>query len=95
MTERMRHRRFMEDSDRTRRLSARFFALLTVASGLYYIVWAFGAVNPAYPVISGLFLAAEICCLGLFVLASIGVWRLRFKPELGDRKSTRLNSSHQ
>lgn len=83
MTDRTRHRRFMEDSDRTRRLFARFFALLTIVSGTYYIVWAFGAVNPNYPVMARLFLAAEICCLGLFVLASIGVWRLRFKPELG------------
>ncbi len=73
----------MEDADRPRRIAARAFAVLTIASGLYYIVWAFGAVNPAHPVMSRLFLAAEICCLGLFVLASIGVWHLRFKPELG------------
>ncbi|MGB7220523.1 MAG: cellulose synthase catalytic subunit [Vicinamibacterales bacterium] len=76
-------RRFMEESDRTRRLLARFFAVVTVASGAYYLVWALGAVNPAYPLMAGLFLAAEVCCLGLFVLASIGVWDLRFKPEIG------------
>ncbi len=73
----------MEKSDRKRRLMARFFALLTVLSGTYYLVWATGAVNPAHPLMAGLFLGAEVCCLGLFILASIGVWQLRFKPEIG------------
>jgi cellulose synthase (UDP-forming) len=73
----------MEVTDRPRRVAARAFAVLTVLSGGYYLIWAFGAVNPAHPVMAALFLAAEVCCLGLFVLASVGVWRLRFKPEVG------------
>ena len=73
-------RRYMARVDRTRRLFSRIFAFLTIASGLYYIVWAFRAVNPAHPVVGALFLGAEICCLSLFAIATIGVWRLRFKP---------------
>jgi cellulose synthase (UDP-forming) len=76
-------RRFNDAGDRVRRLFARFFAFLTFVAGGYYIVWAFSAVNPAHPVMSGLFLAAEICCLALFMIATVGVWRLRFKPEQG------------
>jgi Glycosyl transferase family group 2 len=75
--------RYNEAADATRRLFARFFAFLTLATGLYYIFWAFNAVNPAHPIMGALFLGAEICCLGLFMIASVGVWRLRFKPPSG------------
>ena len=84
-------RRHNEIADSLRRRFARFFAFLTLATGLYYVVWAFGAVNPNYPVAASLFLAAEISCLTLFAFATIGVWRLRFKPPAGlppERAST-------
>ena len=35
------------------------------------------------PVFSGLFLLAELMCLVLFVMATIQVWTLRFKPPEG------------
>ncbi|NOT44550.1 MAG: glycosyltransferase, partial [Acidobacteria bacterium] len=77
------NRRFMEQADQRRRVVARLLALLTLVSGGYYLVWAFRALNPAYPVIGAIFLAAEICSLALFAVATTGVWRLRFKPETG------------
>ena len=78
-----RNRRFMEIDDRARRVSARVFAILTVLSGLYYVIWAIGALNPAHPLVGGVFVFAEVCSLGLFVIATIGVWRLRFKSPHG------------
>jgi cellulose synthase (UDP-forming) len=88
---RKRGRRHNENADALRRRAARIFAFLTLATGLYYVIWAFGAVNPAHPVISTLFLGAEMACLGLFAVATIGVWRIRFKPPTGlplDRPTT-------
>ncbi len=72
--------RYFEQADRRRRVLARAWALVAFAAGLVYVLWAFRAVNPAYPVLGGLFLFAEVCCLGLFVITTIGVWQLRFKP---------------
>lgn len=75
--------RYYERADRGRRRRARAWALVAGAAGLLYVVWAFRAINPAYPILGGLFLFAEVCCLGLFVITTIGVWELRFKPSEG------------
>src|SRR5688572_12833647 len=73
----------MEDSDRSNRYLARLLAITTLIAGIVYIAWAFRAVNPAYPVMGFLFIVAEICCLALFLIAVLGVWRIRFKPPEG------------
>ena len=43
----------------------------------------FRALNPAHPVLGAVFVFAELCCLGLFIVTTIGVWELRFKREEG------------
>lgn len=91
LSRRRRGRRYNENADAFRRRLARFAAFLTLLTGTYYVVWAFGAVNPEYPIAAALFLGAEISCLVLFAVATIGVWRIRFKPPTGvqiDRPST-------
>jgi cellulose synthase (UDP-forming) len=42
-----------------------------------------GGLNPEAPVVSALFLAAEVMCLVIFTVAAIDVWDLRFKPRGG------------
>ena len=78
-----RNRRYGDRDDRTRRLWAKILTLLTAVTGLVYVVWAIHALNPDHVVVGSVFIAAELCCLGLFLTASIGVWRLRFKPKEG------------
>jgi len=76
-------RRYLDRHDRPRRLKAQFFAILTLLAGAGYLLWVHWALNWAHPVVAGLFLAAEIACLSLFVLATQHIWRLRFKPPEG------------
>ncbi len=73
-------RRYRDCEDRPRRLLAQFFSLLTILSGAGYISWIITTFNRAHPIAGGIFIFAEFCCLGLFVLATLGLWRLRFKP---------------
>jgi cellulose synthase (UDP-forming) len=79
----MTNQRHREREDRGRRLRARAWALVTVAAGLLYLIWVFRALNPAHPVLGTVFVFAELCCLGLFIVTTIGVWELRFKREEG------------
>lgn len=79
----MRIERHRHQEDRGRRFRARAWALVTIAAGLLYLVWVLRAVNPAHPVMSAVFVFAEVCCLGLFVITTVGVWELRFKREEG------------
>ena len=74
------YRRHGDREDRVRRLRAQGLAMLTVVTGLAYLTWLVGALNWAHPIVGSVFLGAEIGCLGLFVLASTGAWRMRFKP---------------
>jgi len=71
--------------DRVRRLSAQFFSVITIVTGLGYLAWILTALNPAHPVIGAGFFAAETACLLLFVCASSTMWRLRFKPQESPR----------
>jgi len=77
------YRRYGEWEDRKRRLRARIYSVLTIGAGLAYFSLLPGSLAWEHPVVSGLFLAAEVVCLGLFVLAAADVWQLRFKPESG------------
>ena len=79
----MRIERHREREDRGRRFRARAWALVTIAAGLLYLSWVFRALNPAHPILGATFAFAELCCLGLFVITTIGVWKLRFKREEG------------
>ena len=81
--ERPPYRRFGDKEDRSRRLKARVLSLLTIASGLVYLVWLPRVLNPEHPLMSGAFLAAEVLCFGLFFVAVIDTWRMRFKPQAG------------
>lgn len=73
-------RRYRYCEDRSRRLKAQFFSILTILIGLYYLFWVYRAIDPAYRVVGFFFLLAEFACWGLFLFSSIGLWRLRFKP---------------
>ena len=77
---RVEYRRFGDREDRARRLAAQSLAFLAALTGLAYLVWASSAVDWTQPVIGTLFISAEIACFMLFLLASAGAWRLRFKP---------------
>jgi cellulose synthase (UDP-forming) len=74
------YRRHGDREDRVRRLRAQGLAMLTIVTGLAYLAWLSGVIDWSHPLIGGAFLGAEIGCLGLFVLASTGAWRMRFKP---------------
>lgn len=76
------YRRHGDFEDRVRRLRAQGLAMLTVVTGVAYVAWLASAINWAHPVVGTVFLGAEIGCLALFVLASAGAWRMRFKPVL-------------
>lgn len=75
--------RFMDREDRRARIRSRFLAVATLASGAAYITWLFFTANPHHPWMAGVFIAAEILCLLLFVAASYTVWSLRYKPAEG------------
>jgi cellulose synthase (UDP-forming) len=77
------HRRFGERQDRSPLIAARVVAVVTVLTGCAYIGWAFVVHNPAHPIASGAFLAAEVSCLLLFTATTMSVWTLRFKPPEG------------
>lgn len=74
------YRRHGDEEDRGRRLRAQGLAMLAIVTGVAYCVWLAGALDSSHPVVATLFLGAEIGCLLLFVLASTGAWRVRFKP---------------
>lgn len=76
------YRRYGEEADRTRRLLAQGFSLLTLLSGLGYLAWLVWSLDPTHPIVGGLFLAAEIGALILFITTATSNWTLRFKrPE--------------
>lgn len=76
-------RRYFERQDRSRRIRARCLALLTIATGLLYLAWAGTHLDWGHPLVATLFLGAEAGCLALFLLATINVWALRYKPAEG------------
>lgn len=78
-----RDRRFGQREDRTRRVAARVVSVLAGLSGLLYMVVLVNGLNPETPLMAGAFVAAEVMCLVIFVLAAIDVWDLRYKPRTG------------
>lgn len=75
--------RFRDCEDRPRRLKAQFFSILTIFTGAYYIYWIITSVNKEHSLVAFFFILAEISCWMLFIFSTIGLWRLRFKPEEG------------
>ncbi len=73
-------RRYGEREDRKRSLSAKVFSLLAVVAALAYLAFLPLGMNWDVPVVSSIFIAAEVVCLVVFVLGSVNVWNLRFKP---------------
>lgn len=78
-----RDRRYREREDRSRRIAARFFGALALLSGLLYLAILIPGLNPEADVVAGAFLAAEVVCLCVFLLAAVNVWSMRFKPREG------------
>lgn len=76
-------RRYYDNEDRPRRIKAQLFSVLTILSGYVYIGWCILNYNPRHPVMGWLLIAAEALCLWIFILAAMGLWRLRFKPAQG------------
>lgn len=76
-------RRYGEREDRSRRLKARILALLALTSGAVYLIWVMTVLDPAHPWMGGAFVAAELACLGLFALATLELWHLRYKSPEG------------
>jgi cellulose synthase (UDP-forming) len=73
----------MEREDRPALVVSRIYALLAITAGVVYLIWLAFNLNSEHPWIAGVFFAAEVMCLLLFVLASFTVWRLRYKPQEG------------
>jgi cellulose synthase (UDP-forming) len=71
----------MDKEDRARRLTAQLLSVLTVLTGLGYLVWIAFAMNREHPFLGIGFLLSEAACLTLFACASSTMWRLRFKPQ--------------
>lgn len=76
-----------EREDRVRRLRGQGLAMLTVASGLAYLVWLAGVIDRAHPIVGAAFLVVEAGWLGLFVLASVSAWRMRTTPAVAPMPS--------
>jgi cellulose synthase (UDP-forming) len=74
------HRRHGDREDRGRRLRAQGLAMVTICTGAAYLTWIMLAVNWEHRVIGSTFVLAELGCYALFILASAGAWRMRFKP---------------
>lgn len=73
-------RRFRDCEDRPRRIAAQILSIMTITCGCGYLTWIFLTYNRDHPIAGTVFFAAELFCLGLFVMATLGLWRLRFKP---------------
>ncbi len=74
------YRRYGERADRPRRLRAQALSLVTILTGVGYLVWVSEAINRAHPLVGAGFFLSEVACLLLFTLAASSLWRLRFKP---------------
>lgn len=75
----------MDREDRVPLIRSRLLALVTLLAGGAYILWLTLTVNWSHPWMATAFLAAEVVCLLLFLLATCTVWQLRYKPARGCR----------
>lgn len=80
---RQQYRRFREKEDRKRRLLAQIFTLLTLITGIYYLIWHAYRINWETWFISLPFFLAE--CIGLFLFLSFSFtsWYPRFHDPAG------------
>lgn len=62
------------------KISARLLALSTTLLGVFHFAWIVGTRNHAHPYMSAAFLAAEVACLALFIVSTMTVWKLLYKP---------------
>jgi cellulose synthase (UDP-forming) len=79
---RLPYRRYLDLEDRSRRLAAQDFSLLTLACGILYLAWLGQLVFHTRGWQDFLFFAAEILAFLLLVFLAFDIWRLRFhRPE--------------
>jgi len=79
---RLPYRRYQDREDRSRRLKAQFFCLLTLLSGGLYLLWLFNQAYHLRTLHTWLFLGTEIAAYLLLFFLSLDVWHLRFhRPE--------------
>jgi cellulose synthase (UDP-forming) len=79
---RLPYRRYQDREDRSRRLKAWFFCLLTLLSGALYLGWLGRQAIHLRAPRTWLFLAGELAAYLLLIILSLDVWRLRFhRPE--------------
>ena len=79
---RLPYRRYQDREDRSRRLQAHFYCLLTLVSGGLYLLWLFNQAYHLRTLHTWLFLGTEVAAYLLLFALSLDVWRLRFhRPE--------------
>ncbi len=79
---RLPYRRYQDREDRSRRLQAHFYCLLTLLSGALYLGWLAKQAYHLRTVHTWLFLVTEVAAYLLLFVLSLDVWRLRFhRPE--------------
>ena len=79
---RLPYRRYQDREDRSRRLQAHFYCLLTLVSGGLYLLWLFNQAYHLRTLHTWLFLVTEVAAYLLLLALSLDVWRLRFhRPE--------------
>lgn len=80
---RLPYQRYREREDRRRRLLAQFLTILTLITGVYYLIWHAFYINWDTWYISVPFYAAEAIGLFLFLSFSLTSWYPRFHNPLG------------
>lgn len=76
--QRLPYRRYRDLEDRSRRLRAQFFCLLTLLNGWLYLIWLAWLTYEAGTPHAYLFWAAEGLAYVLLLLLGMDVWRLRY-----------------
>ncbi|MBW1916713.1 MAG: glycosyltransferase [Deltaproteobacteria bacterium] len=76
------YQRYLAIKDRSRRLRAQFFSVLTLVSGCVYLCWLAGQTYWSGQLHAYIFLAAESLAYFLLFLLGFNIWRLCFhRPE--------------
>jgi hypothetical protein len=77
LRQRLPYRRYLDRTDRARRLRASAFSLLTLALGLVYLLWIGRLVLKARQLHAFVFVGAEILSFLLLSRLALDVWHLR------------------
>ncbi len=77
------YNRHLEKQDRGRRLTAQFLTLITMAAGVYYLIWHWEHINWDAWYYSPLFFVAEAIGFLLFSFFSFNAWFLRYHAPEG------------